>query len=235
MWEAALVTLQLLTFTATLWVIREYVRVKRQLENIRRFLLPKRMDDLIDEMLENGATTEVQAPPATSASVTPPSRREHRERHAAMAAGGQSGRYLGKALSVEQVDSLGEDEVEKLYARYEARLGADMTRTLGRAAIQLYAAAASMLLPIPPENLPPLMTDLEDDPLVNAALTSAACELYHRYGTLLAPVSAAMTTARHCRFGHQCPRKISDGGDPGEQGRDGREGDDGHDRESACC
>ena len=71
---------------------------------------------------------------------------------AAIAAGGQAGQYglvvRGKAFTADQIDALDNSEIEKLYARYEARLGAAMTKTLGSAALQLYAGIAAMFLPI---------------------------------------------------------------------------------------
>ena len=93
-----------------------------------------------------------------------------------------------------------EKEVEKLYARYEARLGAAMTKTLGQAALMLYTKAVSMFLPIATESQPGLVADLEADPLAKHALSSAACELYHRYGMFLAPLTTAMTTIKRCQF-----------------------------------
>lgn len=127
---------------------------------------------------------------------------QHRERLAALAAGGRARQYLGKALSVDQVDNMEEEEVEKLYGRYKARLGAAITKTLGSAALQLYTSVASMLLPIPPEDQPVLLAELEADPFVGHAVSGAACELYHRFGMYLAPLTAGLTTLRHCRFGH---------------------------------
>ena len=56
-----------------------------------------------------------------------------------------------------------------------------MTKTLGQAALQLCAGAASKLLPIPPENQPALVADLGTDPFVGHALSGAVCELYHCY------------------------------------------------------
>ena len=82
---------------------------------------------------------------------------QHRERLASLAAGGRAWQYLGKALSVDQVDNMEEEEVEKLYGHYEARLGSAMTKTLGAAALQLYTSGASMFLPIPPEEQPELL------------------------------------------------------------------------------
>ena len=107
-----------------------------------------------------------------------------------------------------------------MYARYEARLGAAMTKTLGSAALQLYAGVASMFLPIPAENQPGLIHDLESDPFVGHALSSATCELYHRYGMILLPLTAVLTTVKHCQFGYQCPVRISDGGDEAGEPRD---------------
>ena len=60
-----------------------------------------------------------------------------------MQRGGQAGRYgllaHGKALTASHIEVLDDSEIERLYARYEARLGAAMTKTLGSAALQLYA------------------------------------------------------------------------------------------------
>ena len=130
----------------------------------------------------------------------------YRERLASVAAGDQAGRYgllaHGKALTASHIEELDDSEIERLYARYEARLGAAMTKTLGSAALQLYAGVVSMFFPIPPENQPGLIADFEGDPFVGHALSSATCELYHRYGMFLAPLTTALTTIKHCHFGH---------------------------------
>ena len=145
---------------------------------------------------------------------------KHRERLAAIAAGGQAGQYglmiRGKTFTADQIDTLDDTEIE-LYTRYEARLGR-MTKTLGSAVLQLYAGVAAMFLPI--ENQPGLIADLESDPFVGHALSSATCELYHRYGMFLAPLTAALTTLKHCQFGHCCPVTVHDGGDEAGKPRD---------------
>ena len=86
-----------------------------------------------------------------------------------------------------------------------------MTKTLGSAALQLYAGEVFMFLPIPAENQPGLIADLEGDPFVGHALSSATCELYYRYGMFLAPLTTALATIKHCKFGHRCPAVINDG------------------------
>ena len=88
-------------------------------------------------------------------------------------------------------------EIDKLYCRYEARLGASMTKTLGNSFINLYVMAVSRYFNV--TNPPKLIEDLED-PFINHALTSVCCELYYKYGMYLAPVTAMLTTARHINF-----------------------------------
>ena len=178
------------------------------------------MDDLLDGLLADetevvqpeSAAPAVVVQPAPAAVPQPTTVAEQRDRLAIIAAGGQARQYLRKSMSVEEIDKMGDDEVRKIYTRYEARLGVCMTKTLGKAALQLYTTVATMFLPIPPENRQPLMEDLESDPFVGHALTSTACELYYRYGKLLAPITAALTTAKYCQFGHQCPKNIEEDG-----------------------
>ena len=83
-----------------------------------------------------------------------------------------------------------------------------MTKTLGSAALQLYALVVSMFLSIPAEKQTGLIADLAGDPF---ALSSATCELNHRYGMFFAPLTAALTTIKHCQFGNRCPAVINDG------------------------
>ena len=90
------------------------------------------------------------------------------------------------------------EEINKLYCRYEARLGASMTKTLGNSFINLYAMGVSRFYKV--NNPPKLISELEEDPFINHALTSACCELYYRYGMYLAPLTAMLTTAKHIDF-----------------------------------
>ena len=94
----------------------------------------------------------------------------------------------------------------------------------------MYALVAGTFLPIPPENQLKLLSDLEEDPFVGDALTHVCCELFYRYGTYLAPLTAAMTTAIHCQVkdgGSLVYETAQDGGcrDGGGSGLSNREGD----------
>ena len=42
-----------------------------------------------------------------------------------------------------------------------------------------------------------LSEDLENDPFLNSALQRFTCELYYRFGSILAPISIGIITSRH--------------------------------------
>ena len=173
-----------------------------------------------------GASLAEGDPPAASPAATPEEEervQKHCERLTAIAAGGQAGQYglvvRGKTFTADQIDTLDNTVIRKMYACYESRLGAAMTKTLGSAALQLYAGTVAMFLPN--ENQPGLIADLESNPFVGHTLSSATCELYRRYSMFLAPLTAALTTLKHCQFGHCCPVTAHDEGDEAGGPRDG--------------
>ena len=121
-----------------------------------------------------------------------------RERLSAIVVGGGSRHYFGRDVQLTDLDKMTPQEIDKLYCRYEARLGASMTKTLGNSFINLYVMAVSRYFNI--TNPPKLIEDLEEDSFINHALTSVCCELYYKYGMYLAPFTAMLTTARHIDF-----------------------------------
>ena len=121
-----------------------------------------------------------------------------RERLSAVVAGGNSKQYLGKELQLSDIDTMTPEQIKKLYCKYEARLGASMTKTLGNSFINLYVMGVLKYFNV--VNPPKLIQDLEEDPFINHALTNTCCELYYRYGMYLAPFTAMLTTARHIDF-----------------------------------
>ena len=116
-----------------------------------------------------------------------------RESISAIIAGGGSRQYLERELQLSDIDIMTPQELDELYCRYEARLGASMTKTLGNSFINLYVMGVSKYLNV--INPPKLLEDLEEDPLINHALTSICCKLYYKYGMYLAPFTAMLTTA----------------------------------------
>ena len=141
-----------------------------------------------------------QAIPQDATSQETTQQESKRERLSAIVAGGGSRQYLGRELQLSDIDKMSTEEINKLYCRYEARLGASMTKTLGNSFISLYLMGVSRYFNV--VNPPKLIEDLEEDPFINQALTSVCCELYYmyKYRVYLAPFTAMLTTARHIDF-----------------------------------
>ena len=108
---------------------------------------------------------------------------------------GNSKLYLGKVYTEEQLAKLSEEEVEKLFNNYEAKLSGQMVKSLGKSIINMYSMGACSGLGI--RNQEALSEDLENDPFLNSALQRFTCELYYRFGSFLAPLSVGIITTRH--------------------------------------
>ena len=81
---------------------------------------------------------------------------------------GNSKLYLGKVYTEEQLTKLNEEEVEKLFNNYEAKLSGQMVKSLGCSIINMYSMGACAALGI--TNQEALSEDLENDPLLNSNL-----------------------------------------------------------------
>ena len=103
--------------------------------------------------------------------------------------------YLGKVYTEEKIKELNEEGVEKLFNNCEAKLSGQMVKSLGRSIINMYSMGACSALGI--TNQEALSEDLENDPFLNSALQRFTCELYHRFGSFLAPLSIGIITSRH--------------------------------------
>ena len=103
--------------------------------------------------------------------------------------------YLGKVYTEDQLAKLSEEEVEKRFNNYEAKLSGQMVKSLGYSIINIYSMGACAVLGI--TNQEALSEDLENDPFLNSALQRFTCELYYRFGSFLAPLSVGIITSRH--------------------------------------
>ena len=103
--------------------------------------------------------------------------------------------YLGKVYTEEKIKELNEEEVEKLFNDYEARLSSQMVKLLGCSIINMYSVGACSALKI--TNQDALSEDFENNPFLNSALQRFTCELYYRFGSFLAPLSVGIITSRH--------------------------------------
>ena len=88
---------------------------------------------------------------------------------------GNSKLYLGKVYTEEQLAKLSEEEVEKLFNNYEAKLSGQMVKSLGKSIINMYSMGACSALGI--RNQEALSENLEKDPFLNSALQRFTCEL----------------------------------------------------------
>ena len=136
----------------------------------------KKSDTKIDELEENDI-------------------RDKRERLVACVLSGNSKMYLGKEYTEQQINEMDCNSVNTLINRYESVLSAQMTKSLGKSIINLYSNVACSLLGV--GNQQELSTDLESDPFLNTALQRFTCNLYYRFGALLAPVSVGIITGKH--------------------------------------
>ena len=94
---------------------------------------------------------------------------------------GNSKLYLGKVYTEEKIKEINEEEVEKRFNNYEAKLSGQMVKLLGYSIINIYSMGACSVLGI--TNQDALSEDLENDPFLNSALQRFTCELYYRFGS----------------------------------------------------
>ena len=103
--------------------------------------------------------------------------------------------YLGKVYTEEKIKELNEEEVEKRFNNYKAKLSGQMVKSLGKSIINMYSMGACSALGI--TNQDALSEDLENNPFLNSALQRFICKLYYRFGSFLAPLSVGIITSRH--------------------------------------
>ena len=121
--------------------------------------------------------------------------RDKRERLVACVLSGNSKMYLGREYTEEQINKMDCNDVNTLLNRYESVLSAQMTKSLGKSVINLYSNIACSVLGV--DNQQDLSDDLECDPFLNTALQRLTCDLYYRFGALLAPASIAIINGKH--------------------------------------
>ena len=121
--------------------------------------------------------------------------REKRERLVACVLSGNSKMYLGKEYTEQQINEMDYNSINTLLNRYESVLSAQMTKSLGKSVINLYSNIACSVLGV--DNQQDLSDDLECDPFLNTAMQRFTCDLYYRFGALLAPVSVGIITGKH--------------------------------------
>ena len=121
--------------------------------------------------------------------------RDKRERLVVCVLSGNSKMYLGKEYTEQQINEMDYNGINTLLNRYESILSSQMTKSLGKSVINLYSNLACSLLGT--GNQQELSTDLECDPFLNTAMQRFTCDLYYRFGALLAPISVGIITGKY--------------------------------------
>ena len=123
--------LQIATLVVLAWVVHEYIRRQQQIRHTLHRLVGLDCDELIDQLLDAEVSDDHAGAPAEST----PQTASMQARLAALAAGGQARLFAlteqGRPVTAERVDNMSDEHVQKLYSRYEAKLGALMTKSLG--------------------------------------------------------------------------------------------------------
>ena len=121
--------------------------------------------------------------------------REKRERLVACVLSGNSKMYSGKEYTEQQINEMDCTNVNTLLNRYESVLSAQMTKSLGKSVINLYSNIACSVPGV--GNQQELSTNLESDPFLNTAMQRFTCDLYYRFGALLALLSVGIISGQH--------------------------------------
>ena len=132
--------------------------------------------------------------------------RDQRERLVACVLSGNSKMYSGKEYTEQQINEMDCTNVNTLLNRYESVLSAQMTKSLGKSVINLYSNITCSVLGV--GNQQELSTNLECDPFLNTAMQRFTCDLYYRFGALLAPVSVGIITGK--RYAKNSITKLND-------------------------
>ena len=137
--------------------------------------------------------------------------RDKRERLVACVLSGNSKMYLGQEYTEQQINEMHYNSINTRLNRYESVLSAQMTKSLGKSVINLYSNIACSVLGV--GNQQELSTDLESNPFLNTAMQRFTCDLYYRFGAMLAPVSVGIITGKH--YAKNSVTKLNDRSDKG--------------------
>ena len=100
-----------------------------------------------------------------------------------------------KKYTEQQINEMDSNYINILSNRYESVLNTQVTKSLGKSVINLYANIACSVLGV--GNQQDLSNDLECDPFLNTALQRFTCDLYYHFGTFLASISVGIITSKH--------------------------------------
>ena len=118
-----------------------------------------------------------------------------REQLAVLVSTGKSKEAIGVQLTHEQLKRLTDKEVEKYYKRYESFVGSKTTESMVDSLLTLLTRGLQMVVEI--DDIDAMKKELKEDFIINKEMTDFVGSLSLKYGKFLAPISAALITAKH--------------------------------------
>ena len=137
-------------------------------------------------------------PDLTSLTVPGPNIPALREQLAVLVSTGKSKEAIGVQLTHEQLKRLTDKEVEKYYKRYETFVGSKTTESMVDSLLTLLTRGLQMVVEI--DDIDAMKKELKEDFIINKEMTDFVGSLSLKYGKFLAPISAALITAKHIDF-----------------------------------
>ena len=181
-------------FLGVSWLAIKYFQFKKILYNIIK-MATDQIDQLLQDAVQDATLANITA--NITADISADTSKE-KEKLILVVASGKSKQFLGKLMTTADIETLSDEDVQKLYARYEATLGGLITRQLKKHMCYAYSRVIQSICPTlncKIEDIGGLTTSLGDGPFIDLALSSYTCKLYHDYGHLLAPIEAAIITS----------------------------------------
>jgi len=108
---------------------------------------------------------------------------------------GRSKELLGKTISIKEIESMSNEELEKLYKIYESNLAGRVSTTLTDSVIMIACKLINKTLPI--DNVNELENDLKNDYLLVSELKNIGGYMSLKFGRFMGFLSAGLITAKH--------------------------------------
>ena len=118
-----------------------------------------------------------------------------REQLAVLVSTGKSKEAIGVQLTHEQLKRLTDKEVERYYKRYETFVGSKTTESMVDSLLTLLTRGLQMVIEI--DDVDAMKKELKEDFIINKEMTDFVGGLSLKCGKFLAPISAALITAKH--------------------------------------
>ena len=119
---------------------------------------------------------------------------------------GQSKEYLGRSVSVKDLDAMSQDEIDAYYKIYELNYANKIGEGIVNSIIGVYAKAINNLLHI--DDVQKLESDLNSDYILTHELKNIMCPVDRTCGKLMSLFSLSFITLKHVKI--QCEEICED-------------------------